>query len=344
MRRLLAGAALVTGIVGVGCDSGTAPEPTRAGTTAIYLTDAPFPYGEVAEVNVHVVNVELSTSTDTSAATGWLEVAAPDHSYDLLSLRDGTSELLGSAIIPPDDYRALRLRIDTDRSNMVLRDGRVLGSTSGTGPGIDWQSSAGIAVLHAIIYDPLNVSTDGADILMDFDVGMSFFPLAPDHFIFSPVIRAINMAAAGSLTGTVLAPLGPLGAAIPVEFASVEFVLDDPLPHWGLQGVRIATATTDASGNFRVTNLMPRQYRVAVEFSSGGGLWTGWSQPATVTAGRTATVGPILLTATLPEPPTDSTPGPAPPPVPPPDSTAGSAPPPVPPPPPPPDTLGGVRQ
>ena len=56
------------------------PEPGAEPKTQILLTDAPFPYGDVASVEIHIVRVAVSTTADTGSSADsqqWTTVAEP---------------------------------------------------------------------------------------------------------------------------------------------------------------------------------------------------------------------------------------------------------------------------
>ncbi|HET9424464.1 MAG TPA: DUF4382 domain-containing protein, partial [Gemmatimonadaceae bacterium] len=142
--------------------------------TTFRLTDAPFPYDRVSRVDVFVVRVEASWAADTSAAANadFTTVASVNRAIDLLSLEGGLSEVLGKDAVPKGAIKAVRLVIDTDKSSITMKDGKVL--TGSSTPGIAWQSSAGIATLNATVEDHIFVPDGGTDIVIDFDVGRAF--------------------------------------------------------------------------------------------------------------------------------------------------------------------------
>jgi len=77
------------------------------GKTSVFLTDAPFPFDSIVRVDIHVGEIALSPSADTSeGAPDWVVVAAPDRTFNLLDLQNGSTALLGEAVVPPGQYRA----------------------------------------------------------------------------------------------------------------------------------------------------------------------------------------------------------------------------------------------
>src|SRR5438874_12898975 len=70
---------------------------TKAGPTQVFLIDAPFPYDQVARVDVYIVRVAASTKPDTagnasdSLQTGLRTITAPHRAYNLLELGNGAA-------------------------------------------------------------------------------------------------------------------------------------------------------------------------------------------------------------------------------------------------------------
>jgi hypothetical protein len=175
--------------------------PAGTGTVQVLLTDAPFPFDSVRSVDVFVVRVdarladasenEAADGVDDASRGGWVTVAEPNASIDLLALRGAKTSLLGGATLPKGTYRALRLVLDTDRSSVTLSDGTMLGA-SGT-PGIKFPS-AGKSGLKIELAEGIVVKDGTAKVLVDFDVGQSFVlrgsSLSQLGLLFKPVIRA----------------------------------------------------------------------------------------------------------------------------------------------------------
>ncbi len=96
MRRF----ALALGLLALAaCDSSEigpqplAPQPD--GKTAVFLTDAPFPFDDVVRVHIHVKEIALSEAADsTEGDLSWVVVASPDRTFNLL----GPAERLDGAV------------------------------------------------------------------------------------------------------------------------------------------------------------------------------------------------------------------------------------------------------
>lgn len=240
-------------------------DPTDLGSdgqTRVLLTDSPFPFDDVASVDVYFVQIDASTQRDTGVSAddqSWVPIVAPKKTLDLLELQDGTTALVGEGDLPADVYKSVRVAIDADQSRITMNDG--------SHPQVNWQG--GLMWLHAFVEDPLDVPAEGASIVIDFDVGRSFDYIAgsdtvPGYFVFFPVLRAVNEATTGTLVGTVTADPEGDGSFAPVEGAVVTVRFGDPtLPSntWWTA----ATGRTDAAGAYRIAYLSERQFIVTAE-------------------------------------------------------------------------------
>jgi hypothetical protein len=251
----------------------------------VLLTDAPFPYDSVARVEIYVVRVEATGQPDTSGLGSWVTIAAPRRRFDLLTLQQGTTAFVGAGQLPAGQYRAVRLVIDADSSAIILKNGL---------PAVvNWQGTGEIA-LYALVEGAVDVPAEGADIVIDFDVGRSFLYdfFGSEEFTLLPWVRAVNAATTGAITGTVTSRYS--GPVAPIRNANVSVYRGDPLSAeytWSL----VATGRTDTTGNYTVAFLLPATYIVRIEQPL-----LVWLQPVvvpnvTVTVGGTATASVELL-------------------------------------------------
>ncbi|HEX6534231.1 MAG TPA: DUF4382 domain-containing protein [Gemmatimonadaceae bacterium] len=275
--RVLAPLALAAALaVPAACGDGTAPRQQGGdGTTSVLLTDSPFPYDSLESVSVYVLSVAASPTGDTTTDEGWVTIAEPHRAFDMLDLQRGKTALAGAAKIPAGEYRAVRMVIDTDSSSIVTK--------AGFEAQIDWQSSAGRPVLYALVEHPVSVPEDGASIVIDFDVGRSF--LCPiegcSRFIFSPVLRAVDEAATGSISGVVRGDSASGGA--PAANATITVYTDStqaPGP-W----LVVATGKADAEGEYHVPFLAPGSYILEADASTASGPERGYLTHVVVSAG-----------------------------------------------------------
>src|SRR5512141_1564037 len=111
-----------------GCADHSPARNTTAGATHILLTDdPPFPYYALERVDLHIVSVMGSLGTDTGAGSGgWITLASPNRTINVLALQNGLTEELGALQLPTGTITALRMVIDTMQSSITLKDGRVL--------------------------------------------------------------------------------------------------------------------------------------------------------------------------------------------------------------------------
>src|SRR2546422_379746 len=257
----------------------TAPPRLRPRVT-VRLTDAPFPYDSLHGVTIYVVRIEASTAQDSSGGDLWAVITEPRKSFDLLALQQGTTALLGEGEMPAGRYHRVRLTIDTSLSSITWND------AAQTPAHVNWYGRSSI---YASVEYPVDVPTEGADIVLDFDVGRSFlynFSSNNNAFDFNPILRAINSAAVGAIAGTVTQDSG--GTTSPVPNAQV-FLYTDSIGY-NLE----ATGRSDQAGHYKVGFLPPGTYLVKIEEPFIPSLEPVATPNVQVTAGGTATVSVTL--------------------------------------------------
>ncbi|MGH2830170.1 MAG: DUF4382 domain-containing protein, partial [Actinomycetota bacterium] len=262
MKRLLAALAVAGGL-GIACYQDDALHPAAIAPTKVFLTDAPFPYDSVSSVNVYVTRVEASPRDTAPAdrAAGrvtWIEIAAPNKSFDLLTLQQGATAFVGEGAIDAGQYIEVRMTIDVDSSSIKYLDG--------SDAVVHWPSPGqGQIFVYAGVEEQLAVSATGAEIVLDFDVGRSFLYnlFGVKEFHSQPVLRAVNSAATGAIAGTVTAP-DIEGMPVPVQNANITVYGGDPnqLPS---QWYVVATGRSDAQGRYKVAFLRVGAYIIRVE-------------------------------------------------------------------------------
>ena len=310
MIRMIRLAVLIVSIsVSAATCSNSGSVAPGAGVTRTLLTDDPFPYYRVARVDLFIVSVSASIAPDTAgSANGFVTLATPNRSVNVLALQNGLTDELGTTDLPSGAITAVRMIIDTDRSSITLKSGAVL--TSNTQPKIDWQSSAGQPVLNAINFEQMQVPDTGATVVVVVDVGKMFMPTqyldsasTDSGFVFLPELRAADVARTGSIAGTVRAHTS---AGSAVEDASLRLYLGDPATAentWTTLG----TAKSDANGSFRfsfvtrsaVWTAMPAHsgdtYIVAADPPVGSGLGRKLVPNLSVTARTETPTGTVVL-------------------------------------------------
>jgi len=273
-------AAIALGALGVaGCSDSSG---TSTGQLTVRLTDAPFPFSDIARVDVYVVRVDARKAepTDNEAADegdmdGWTTIASPGTLVNLLDLAGGKTMNLGAATLATGTYNGFRLIIDPSQSVLTLADG--------THPDVKFPSAAqsGIKVK---LDEPIELTEDGSVMTLDFDVGSSFVMRgnnARNGFIFKPVVRAVAQDITGSVTGSVRANsatgAGVSGAT--VEVLTAGSLIDDTDPTHVVR-----TTSTDANGDYRIGFLLPGTYVVRATPPTTSGF-----KPALLTGGLTDT-------------------------------------------------------
>jgi hypothetical protein len=109
-----------------------------------------------------------------------------------------------------------------------------------------------------MVEEPMAVDENGADIVIDFDVGRSFLYDGHGRFTFVPFLRAITRSGSGSIAGLVRREDG---TPIPNALLSVHHGLDTT----SVLGPLASTSRGDAQGRFTVSFLRPGSYQVVAE-------------------------------------------------------------------------------
>jgi Domain of unknown function (DUF4382)/Carboxypeptidase regulatory-like domain len=279
-RRL---ALVVTGSVALAaCGNSTA---STSGTFAVQLTDAPFPYGQVSRADIFVVRIDAKVAapsdaeaSDETQMSGWTTVATPNASINLLDLTGGKTHNLGAAKLTTGVYQGFRMIIDASQSSITLTDG--------TKPTITWPSAARTGIKINLDHS-ISVTADSSVMILDFDLGRSFVmrgnSIATNGLLFKPVIRAVATELTGSASGSVHAdtPTGAAMAGVTVEVLTAGSLITD-----AVSTDVVRSTQTDASGNYKVSFLLPGTYVVrATPLASTLYL------PALLTGGLTITSG-----------------------------------------------------
>ena len=257
---------------------------TGTGLLTVRLTDAPFPFSDVASVDVYVVRVDAKTAAtsdneanDASQMDGWTTIATPNALINLIDLGAGKTTNLGATTLATGNYQSFRLVLDTDKSSITLKDG--------TKPAIKFPS-AGQSGIKVILDSPIQLTANGSVMTLDFDIGGSFVMRGNDArngFIFKPVIHAVAQDITGSVSGSVRAN-SATGAAVPnatVEVLTAGSLLTDSDPTHVVR-----TTSTDTNGNFRIAFLLPGTYVLRATPPTASGF-----KPALLPGGLTITTG-----------------------------------------------------
>lgn len=279
----LIAAALAVGSCYQDDTTGSSPQSVRPLIT-VRLTDAPFPYDSLHSVNIYVVRIEANTASDTSGGGQWVLITEPRKAFDLLALQQGATAILGHGEMAAGQYHAVRMTIDTTQSSVTWNDAAQHPAQ------VNWH---GWSTIYALVEYPVDVPNQGADIVLDFDIGRSFlFNFYGNYvFDFTPNLRAINSAAAGAIAGVVTD-----GSTQPVPNAQVSVFGTSP-GQPDSAGYLEATGRSDSSGRYRVAFLPPGSYVVRIEEPFLPNLEPVITPGVQVTAGDTTHLSVVLPSA-----------------------------------------------
>jgi hypothetical protein len=289
-RIALASAAVaLTGLVlAIGACTGTPPESTSgsgagagSGTLRVLLTDKPFPIEFIQSAIVTLTRVEVrkaettetesetNTTTQPAARTQPATEDEDDHdddgsfitifedaagkSFDLITLRNGRTNLLADVDLPAGTYTQMRLVVTA--GEVTLTDGRTfpLKVPSGEQSGIKLNFTFEVK------------DGEQTDLLLDVDLSRAFKPIPggkidkPDqikqfHFSPSVAMRLINLLEAGSISGMVTDAGGN-----PVGEVTITAYQDE---------TEVTTTTTEADGTYMLVGLTTGTYKLV--FSATG--------------------------------------------------------------------------
>jgi len=168
------------------CNTAGLQSAQQSGRLNVYLTDAPL--DDVASATVTISKVYLIGGSDESGSR--YTVTDTPQDYDLLTLQDGVTALLGSASIPAGDYTQLRLVVD--QATITLAPGVTFsdGSSSKTLK----VPSGGQSGIKIHLAGPLHIEPGETNLVVDFDVSQNFVftgePSHPHGVLFTPVLHA----------------------------------------------------------------------------------------------------------------------------------------------------------
>jgi hypothetical protein len=193
---VLSAAAVVTTIAG--CGSGGSGDITPGGSTSgngsvnIAITDAPVDFA--SNVFVDFTGIELTPQTGNRITVS----ITPTRTVDLLTLQGGVSlTLLQNQAVPAGNYTRVRfiLNAQSNSSYVDLVSGQRYPLVIPTG------SEAGLTLDRNF-----TVAKDGRmDLMADFDLRKSLTSAVSTtgNYVFKPVLRLVDSAQVGTISGTV---------------------------------------------------------------------------------------------------------------------------------------------
>ena len=187
------------------------------GSMTVHLVDAPSDY---KAITLNVKSVEI-----WSQGTGWLTLATPNRSVDLLKLHDGVEEVLAQgASLPAGTYGQMRL---------VLNAGNTVTLADESEQPLKVPSGMQSGVKLPVHFEVEPGTTK--DVFIDFDAHRSIFlhqAGRSGQYILRPVVRALDRVVTGSVSGKISGADGVTG----------------------LDGVPVMAEVVDASGHVTVVN------------------------------------------------------------------------------------------
>ncbi|MBA6315651.1 DUF4382 domain-containing protein [Cellulophaga baltica] len=236
-----------------GCSDNNDTANGGTGTLFIQLTDAPFLYDMVAEANVTIFKIDArykgGVETDSVSADGnsFITLSEEEVPINLLELTNGITENLVNLEVPAGTYDLVRVYVKG--VNVILNDGTVydLNVPSGEQTGIKVFIQPGLVVQGGL----------SSDLLLDFDVSKSFVAKGGRNnlsgFNFKPVIKASNLATAGTLKGLVTTTEDNISVGL--EGAQVSVIVADTIN---------TTTFSDIDGRFVIMGLQEGSYDLLV--------------------------------------------------------------------------------
>ncbi len=267
------------------------------GRLTVRLTDAPFPYSEVAEANVTVYKVELRRASDDGSDSE--EGGSPfitlmdmdeEKQVNLLTLTGGVTEELADLEVPAGTYDEVRVYVKGVNLVLTNEDTFDFKVPSGEQTGIKVKIEPGLTVVGGL----------SSDLVLDFDVSQSFVARGnigkPDFngFIFKPVIIASNTSIAGTLYGKVTELIN--GDPDGLEDAQVSVIAADTV---------YKTTPSKVDGMYSIDGILAGSYKAVAE--KEGFLSSDTVDIEIVAANKT--VQDFLLEAEAEENPGDTTDG-----------------------------------
>lgn len=254
-------------VVFTGCDSpfGTGDD-SDTGTMEVMLHDAPADY---EAVNVFIERIEVNNAEQD---TGWVEIGAPQQSYNLLELTNGAMAQLGDAELETGTYEQIRLILSEGGHNVVI-DGESHDMFVPSGPQTGIKLNVNAEIEPGITYT----------LLLDFDANRSVVERGNQQqgmeYLLKPVIRATNEAVTGNIAGVVE----------PVEAEPFVYAIanDDTLS---------STKADTSDGSFMLVGLEEGSYTVSAD-PANEDFDSADTTDVEVTVGETNDVGTISLSA-----------------------------------------------
>jgi Domain of unknown function (DUF4382) len=220
---------MASAIIIFSCSDSTSPE-TGQGQIKITMVDAPAGFDQV---NVVVTRVEVHKSGSDSSS-GWLVINNNVATYDLITLRNGASVILGNHSLDAGHYTQIRLIIGTGSNVVVNGVPYPLEIPSGQQTGVKLNHSFDIQ--SGLLYE----------LLLDFDAERSIVVTGNGQYKLKPVIRVTPVVISGTISGKIN-PLSAAGFVYAISGTDTSLTIAEPI-----------------TGSFMLMALLQQTYRVEV--------------------------------------------------------------------------------
>jgi len=251
-------------LLSLGCGSrNDESAPSSQGSVSVTLVDGPTT--EYKAINLNIQSVQVHQSS-TAGESGWITVATPNKTVDLLKLQGGVVEsLVAAQTLEAGSYQMLRLVLGPGNT-LTLADGSVVALTVPSG------QQTGIKI-------PLNftvIAGTTADVWIDFDGAHSIHVVqtGSGSYMLRPVVHGYMHVATGSVSGTLTGPAGiPLAGAV-VMAESVDASGNVTL---------LRSALSTATGAYTL-NLLPigQSFYIVSQPASGTAVYNAQASGATI--------------------------------------------------------------
>ena len=262
MKNLFLGLTVIFILLFYGCSKDNPVSPFGSGEMKIYMVDSPANFDAVL-INVTEVDAHSVTSDSNG---GWFVLNSTPHVYDLLSLRNGMSAVLGDTMLPAEQYSQIRLILGSGSSVVINGISYNLTVPSGFQTGVklnadfDIQANATYALT------------------LDFNAAKSIIQ-AGGKYILQPVIRCTATETSGTISGTVL----------PVTANAIV---------WTVSNSDTVTAYVDpVSGYFKLMALPSGTYSLNIQASDTTMFKSTAIQNVVVSSGQNTDAGTITLSS-----------------------------------------------
>lgn len=262
IKSVLLGLFLVAALPFSCADYGNDLQYVKEGSIHVLFTDAPYPTNwiESAEFTVTKIEARLkmedeesseseeSSTTEENQASPYQVLFEGSEVINISELTNGMTRSMGVSAVPVGTYDLFRVYV-TDAS-LTLTDGRTFDVKVPSG------SQSGVKIFVKPSLEVTGEETN--EVLFDMDISKSFVLRGDtqrmegiDGFIFKPVIRAVNLGYAGSVSGMVTDD--NMEEAAPIAGAQISLMAADTV---------YTTTFTDDSGGYKIMGIEAGAYTI----------------------------------------------------------------------------------